>query len=507
MAYRKQGGILTVSGLDVSKPSEYISPENTPNCQNIRVYRNVLKKREGTSVLGGALGEYVMGGKYLIRTGVGYNVRVGPTKVELYNTGTFAWDAITGTALTATNTDTVDFAMPLLSGQRILCITNGIDAIRKYTGTGNTAALGGTPPVCKYITEYKDYMVVAYVTTGGSTYTTRVQWCDTSNPENWSTGNSGSKDLNDDNEDITAIKTFGEYVSVHKRSSIYLGYLVSTSSVFRFDKKAVGAGTIAFTTIQNLPGGLQAYLAVDGIRLFNGVSSELIPSQMNDEIRETLNFQYVKYSWSLVVPELDEYWVGVPIGSSQVGDTVYKFNYKTGATHKDKRTNIISAWNYVNSVVLSWNDIASTWDSYSERWDANASGVSTFTPLFGDTSGYTTVRSVIVNNDNTVAIDGFWESKDFESDEKGRLARWMQAEIWALGNAVTVDYSTDGGLTWNSPKTFTLASDYPSDDDPLIYYFDVVSSKLRLRFRNNTLGETFSLKQFVISYVNREARK
>jgi hypothetical protein len=357
------------------------------------------------------------------------------------------------------------------------------------------------------MTEYRDYMLTAYVTTGGNTYPTRVQWCDTSNPENWSTGNSGSKDLNDDNEDITAIKTFGEYVCVHKKNSIYLGYLVSTTAIFRFDKKSSGLGTINHATVQNLPNGLQAYLSLDGIRLFNGVSSELIPSKINEEIKESLNFQYAKYAWSLVVPELDEYWVGVPIGSSQVGDTVYKFNYNTGVTHKDKRSNIISAWSYVNAVVLTWNDIAATWDSYLDRWDSNALGVSTFIPMFGDTAGYCTYRNIAVNNDNLIANDGFWESKDFEADEKGILARWLGAEIWALGNSVSVSYSTDGGLTWSAETSFTLDSDYPADDSPDIYYFDVAASRCRLRFRNNTLGQTFSLKQFALRYVNREARK
>jgi hypothetical protein len=74
-----------------------------------------------------------MGGRYLIRTGVGYNVRVGTVDIELYNTGTGVWDQITGTDLTATSGDVIDFAMPLLSGQRILCFTNNVDAIRKYT--------------------------------------------------------------------------------------------------------------------------------------------------------------------------------------------------------------------------------------------------------------------------------------------------------------------------------------------------------------------------------------
>jgi len=505
--YRKQGGILTVQGLDVSKPAEYLRPENTPNCQNVKVNRNVIVKRDGTTVLGGGASDYIMGGRYLIRDAVGYNVRVSPTTVSLYNTGTLVWDDITGSALTAANTDTVDFATPLLSGKRILCITNGIDSVRKYIGTGNTAALGGTPPICKFMTEYRDYTVLANITTGGNTYRTRVQWSDTANPENWSSGNAGSKDLNDDNEDITGIKWFGEYLTVHKRSSIYLGYLVGSSSVFKFDKKSSGLGTIAHTTIQNLPNGLQAFLSSDGIRIFNGISSELIPSPVNEEIRETLNFEYVGYAWSLVRPDLDEYWVGVPVGLSMVGDTVYKFNYTNGTCHKDKRTNIISAWQFVNTVVLSWNDESGTWDSASDSWDSNTTGVANFIPIFGDTSGFTTYRNSSVNNDNLIAIDAFIESKDFESDEKGRLARWNQVKVWAKGNNVTVDYSVDGGLTWNYAQTIALDSEYPLDSSPDIYYFDVVSSKLRLRFRNNTAGETFTLKQFVVSYVNREDTK
>lgn len=460
----------------------------------------------GVAYKGHAFNEPVMAGEYLLREAVGYNVRVGPTKIQKYNTTTQVWENIHGTLLAATSSDPVDVATPLLSGKRILCVTNFVDNIRKYTGTGNTADLGGSPPKAKFMSEYTDYLVLGYINSGGNTFPTRVQWPDTANPENWSTGNAGSKDLNDDNDDLTAVALFGEYVTAHKRSSIYLGYRVTTSSVFKFDRVNTGSGAINHATIQNLPTGQLAFLAIDGIRLFNGTSAPIIEGPVTDEIRETMNPEYVKRAWSLVVKELDEYWCGVPLGSSQVGDTVYKYNYRTGVVHKDTRANTISAWKYINDTVLTWDDIAASWDAYPDRWDANSLGVKSEIPLLGDTNGETKYRDITVNNDDLVAIDAFWESKDFEADEKGRLGRWLQMEVWAKGQNVTIEYSIDGGITWVGQQTIALDSDYPMDASPDIYYLDVVSTRIRFRFKNNTASETFSLKQFVISYSNRESR-
>lgn len=453
-----------------------------------------------------ALNEYVMGGRYLLREGIGYNIRVGPSKIQKYNSTKSGWENIQDANLTAANTDPIDFAAPLLTGKRILAITNFLDNIKKYEGSSLTADLGGSPPKCKFMTEYKDYLLLAYISSGG-TFPTKVQWCDTANPEEWSAGNAGNKDLNDDNEDISGVKLFGEYAAVHKHSTIYLGYLVTTSSVFQFDRKATGAGTINHTTIQTLPSGDQAFLALDGIRLFNGTTAPNIGDTVTDELRESINFSYVKRAWSIVVPELDEYWCGVPIGSSQMGDTVYKYNYKSGVVHKDLRTDAISAWRFSNSTIVTWDDVASAWDSYSPRWDETSSGTDTLVPIIGDTDGLTLYRDITVNNDNGVAIDGFSETKDFEGDQKGMFARFLQMEVWAKGNTVTIEYSTDSGQTWNGASTITLGSDYPDDSSPDIYYFDAVSTKIRFRFRNLTLSSTFSLKQFVIGYKNREARK
>ena len=272
-----------------------------------------------------------------------------------------------------------------------------------------------------------------------------------------------------------------------------------------FDRKNV-FGTICNNTIQNLPDGTQAYLSFDGIRIFNGISAPLIESRVTDELRDSINAEYVHTSWSLLVEDEDEYWVAVPIGSQTTPDTIYKYNYRTGNCYKDIRAGITAAWKYTDIDQLTWDDIDTAWDSYSGRWD-DRELLKLFKVVgFGDSTGITTSRDVSVNDDNSVAVDAFWESKDFTSKEVGRLVRWTKMDLWAKGNNVTVSYSIDAGSTWTTIETSSLTDVYPTDDAPDELWFDVVSSKIRFRFRNNTAEETFSLKQFIVSYYDREMR-
>ena len=85
----------------------------------------------------------------------------------------------------------------------------------------------------------------------------------------------------------------------------------------------------------------------------------------------------------------------------------------------------------------------------------------------------------------------------------------MQVELWAKGGSVQVDYSINDGVNWeaisNSPVT--LGSEFPSDSSPLVLYLDILSSRLRLRFRNNETDEALVIKQYVIGYKPREFRR
>ena len=504
----RKGSILLTQGLDVSKPATYIGEQSSPDVQNFTVDQGLLTKRIGTTVRGGIVGGTdieIMIGTEFDREGTKYNVRIARDKIERYNAGTELWVDITGSDLTGGTDDLISVAVPMLSGKRILCITNGIDNIRKWTATGNTADLGGSPPKAKYIQEYETYLVCANIT-GGVDVTQRVQWCDTADPEEWTTGNSGSVDLIEDGEDITGLNIFGNFICVHKRSSIYLGTLVSSNAIFQFDRLGTEVGTVANGSIVNLPTSEQIFLAQDGLRLFNGVTASLIDSPINEEIRDSLNKDNMHKAWGVLVLEKDEVWVGLPIGDQTVGATVYKFNYVTRVLYKDVRADVNACWRATQTTSDTWDDTIGTWNDSTSRWNDGQLGASSQRIHFGKTNGYTEIQNTGAVDDNGTTIDAFWESKDFTGDSLGQLIRWQELLLWAKGSGtLTAEYSTDEGETWtsftNSP--FTLSDVFPLDSSPMKGYMDVVSTKVRVRFRHNNTGSC-QIKQFTVAYVERE---
>ena len=82
-------------------------------------------------------------------------------------------------------------------------------------------------------------------------------------------------------------------------------------------------------------------------------------------------------------------------------------------------------------------------------------------------------------------------------------------ELWATGvGSLSVYYSIDEGVTWNeiSNSPITLPSEMPLMSSPLMLYFDDISTKVRIRFRNSS-SESVAVKQFIIHYPKVGERK
>lgn len=503
--------VAPILGLDVSRPGEFIDARSTSNCQNVEIKRGVIQQRQGGIALGSSMTERIMAMAEL-ESGINtYLFRVGPTKVEVYNKSTGVWSSVANTALTATEEDQVNFAFPLISAVRYAVFTNGSNNIRKVN-SGVDADLGGSPPKAKFVLDFGGYLLLGNVTDSGTNYFLRVQWSDTGNAEAWTGGNSGSQDLLEDNLAITGMHVFGNYVAVHKESAIWLGQLVTSADTFIFSRKETGSGTIAHKSIQNLPSGEQIFLSRDGIRIFNGVTSSLIDSPIIDELRDSMSPQYAYLAESVLVKDLDEYWVAVPIGNDTYLETIYKYNYRTGQVYRDDRANLTALGLSRRTDQASWDSDSETWDSDTTRWDSVTDLALHRQVVFGDVDGNASMRTSSANDVST-AIDSFWDSKDFTildvdpSKPIGTLIRWDKIEMWAKGDSLTAYYSTDSGMTWNLISSLTLSSDYPSDDDPDFLYFDKLSSKMRFRFRNSTASQSWTMKQFWISVKPREVRK
>lgn len=478
-----------------------------------------ISKRLGKFALGSSLAQRVQGLKQLQVGSNYYVIRLGLTKTELLDQNANTWSDVNHAPWTGTTADRFDFAFPVLAGVKIMVITNGVDVIRKYTGTGLTAVLGGSPPLARYCIAYGGYVILFYTTEAGTTYYLRARWSDTGQPEVWSGGNAGAAELLEDEDDITGVGVFGDYVTVHKQGSIFVGYLVSTSQVFRFDRKNTGAGAISHDTIRNLPTGEQIFLARDGFRLFNGITAPLIESPVMDELRTQMNPQFLAKATAVVVKERDEYWCGIPIGGSSEPEVVYKYNYRTGHVYKDLHANLTTLAQYERINKLTWDQKTNSWDSDTTRWDDVIYLALAPTVIYGDTIGNTSRREPIYN-DIGGAISAYFTTKDFtckDIDERlpfGTLMRWSAIPIWAKGNTLTVQFSTDHGVNWRNvanqtdgSPVFTLPSDYPPDDTPIIGYFDVVSTEIRFRFTNAVLNESYTLKKYNVEGVPRELRK
>lgn len=503
---------IPAGGIVIDKPAEFIDARSISNCQNIEIYRSSVRKRSGGDALGTSLGERIMGMAELDNGTDTFFVRVGLTKAQVINKSTLAWTDIHNTALGGSGEEIVSFAFPLISAAKYMVYTNLANNIRKYNGSGNDADLGGSPPRCRFILDFNDYLILAYIIDSGSTFGYRVQWCDTGDPETWSGGNAGSTNLLEDSLDITGLSRFGDFIAVHKESAIYLGQKVNTSEVFRFTRKETGSGAIAGGSIQNLPDGTQIFLARDGLRLFNGLTTTLVPSSIVEELRDSVNPQYVRIAVSTLVRELDEYWIGIPTGNQTEPETVYKYNYRTGQVYKDARSGLTALALYRRTDETSWDDDDESWDSDPSSWDSITELALHKAVVTGDDSGNVLIRSTNTDDDAT-AIDSIWDTKDFTATDLGEeysygtMVRWKGLDVWAKGTDVSVYYSTDSGTTWTLIGSLDLDSDYPGDDSPDILYFDVISSKIRFRFRNNRTDESWTLKQYTIQYSVREKRK
>lgn len=506
MPLLRKGVLIPVEGVDFSKPSMFISDRGSFP-QNMRFYRNEMRKRPGKTLLGGIVEDstQIMGlGRLELNSGSKHLVRASKAKLERYNTSSSAWESIASTAFTGGDDNFFSFTNVTENGY--LIITNGFDAIRKWIGSGNASSLGGSPGLAKYCAYLSPYTLLAHLTESGTVNPWKVKWSDTNAPETWSGGNSGSALLSDEPSPIQNIMKLNEFAAVYKKESLYLGRKVDTSEVFLFDPIKTGVGLSAPRAVAEAE-GQHYFMGANDFYVWNGIRVEPIGGNLRDEVFSRLDRNKISRCFAIHVQELTEVWFFVVISGSSWPTEVWKYNYRTGFWYYDTCDSLTCGikWERVNTI--SWNDSVGTWDEQQTVWDTGTTIAAWEDIVFGLSTGYTHNLDYTTTDDNGVAVSAHVITKDYTGDILEFNKRWLQLDVWGKGpGKLYIDYSTDEGSNWvNIPYTSSQAYiDLDGTNRKYEMYFDVIADKIRFRFRNAESGETFYLRNFYPYYLGQE---
>lgn len=329
-------------GLVTNKPLSNLADNESPNLRNVFITTGKgIQKINGNTVFNSsamASGAAVTGLFYYKQSG-----------------GTEYINAIAGTKvfsspLNGTMTD-ITGAVSITSSQNNLwtaCQMNDLaifaggapDAPFKWSGTGNAAILGGSPPTGNFVFSHNNRLFIG----GISGNLSRIQWSALGDPESWSAAGSGSQDVqkNDGDTLIGFAKIDTDNVLLFKENSIHR--LVTRTSPFPVFPLFSGVGAVGKRAIVVNNGTVYFITSQATMKIISGdtiLDETDIPSIGNiDDIWGGLNKSRLKYITGI-------YYNGV------------------GFDH--------IVW-FVSSASSSTNDLALIWDIRNKCWLRNTSG-------------------------------------------------------------------------------------------------------------------------------------
>ena len=412
----------------------------------------------------------------------------------------------------------------------LLIWTNGTDPIQKWDGSAAVQNLGGSPPLAQYIKSFKDYLILASTVESTVAYPQRIRWSDTGAPEVWNSGNAGFNSLAEGPDFITGMEILrDDYLVIYKENSIYVAVNTTNINVFDISLRVVGIGLIAPRTLQAVTiaglGDVHVFLGADNVYAYSGATSPVpIADSIQRQMLSLINPAEVTRAFSAYIKEDNEYWLFFPSTTSTYVNQAWVFNTKTKAWLKASFADFLTCvGDYVTQSNITWDTWPGTWDDQTGIWDDRRFNALSPIKLFGDKDGYVYKNDFSLNEDGE-AINGYFDTKDFVGDLAltsqidvlqrevsgasttgsplfNIMKEFVQMDVYAKGGTLAVYYSTDEGLNWIPvlPVLTLSSTEYTRNKIDL----RVNCEKIRFRFQNNTISETFSFRNYTLYFIPR----
>lgn len=389
------------------------------------------------------------------------------------------WDDITGALVFAIGQNNLaSFAI----GEDELIIEDGLNttAPYKWTGTGNAAALGGSPPNATMVAYHKRMAFAA----GNNTNPSTLYFSDVGDIDNWTTGLSGNVSIEtNDGSIIRAIVPGFDALYIFKDRSIWR-LTGDDKDTFVTQRMVPDIGTLSPNAI-GIIGNEFIFMSQNGdFYIYDGAIGLKIISVKIEPSINTSRFPYV---------------------SATIFDNDYYAAYSTSA--------------------VSTNDRILSYDTFNEAWtlfkgmNANTLSVAddgngTEMLVFGAYNGLAYNYPEGTNDDGT-AIDAYYLTKQFRYTEvAGSPKDWKLLKIFATqkGNYnLNVELRIDFGSSGSTETMSLLGS--TSTWGTAIYGTDkyggqnLVTGRIeanktgdffQVRFSNSTVDQPFEVKGFAM---------
>jgi len=258
--------------------------------------------------------------------------------IYLWNTATKAWDEKFESSSECTEWFSEVFNNKLI-------VTNGVDKVQYWSGAtpGNSfTPLGSASGInigdttylttAKYIISFEGYLILGYVTVGGTLYPQTIYWCSFGDETDWDTTGSGDANSLVFRVGADFLKGFGRYKSqliVFKEQRYFPMWLVESSEVFNTAETGTTIGLLATHSVINDKYGRLYWIAND--YTVREISTPEPISGFIDKTVRGISPTYEDHIAAAYISEYGEIWWAIPSAGSETGnDTIIAFNPDEG---------------------------------------------------------------------------------------------------------------------------------------------------------------------------------
>jgi hypothetical protein len=487
-------------GRNSYDPEHLVADNQSPDCQNINLLDRGFEKRRGNT----AFNSSAMVDATTAVVGASY-AKLGSTEYLMAVAGTavFKSDGLDGTMDTVTGTLTVtsgqNYLWTILPYNDLLIgFGGGPDAPWKYSGSGNAAALGGSPPSAKGAFAANNRIFAI----GSTANPSRIQWNILGDPEDWTGTGSGSQDVaKNDGEELLAGTLIGpDLALLFKNSSTHLMPL--TSAPFGVYQLQRGIGAAGRRSIVNVNG--EIFFITPSLRMkstSDGRTFVDYPNAVND-LWNSVNTTRIPYIEGIYYPNLQQIVWMVSTGSSST-----------------------------NNAAIIWDVRSKAWLYHPSGFKGNVACLVQNRRLFtghyngklfeqDKASTYTDASEA-----SPYAIDAYWASRWHRGASLSDILhpRWVDVSLVSqTAGTLTVSAGFDFSPDQISESVSMVAGGYVYDDASSVYdtarYSGATSLMRRkfmvgrgnvfqVKFRNNSASQGFTLQGYTVQLRNVDTQK